>query len=68
MNNENIQRLTAEEFQKYCELLENNTPSRERYYAVVLLADNQPQFYGIADCDGHEVSTAACEIGFSMRS
>ena len=54
MNHEHIQRLTAEEFQKHCELLENNTPSLERYYAVVLLADNQPQFYGIAGCDRHE--------------
>jgi len=53
-NTEKIKQLTAEEFQKSCELLENNTPSLERYYAVVLLADNQPQFYGIADCDRHE--------------
>ena len=54
LNEEKIKRLTAEEFQNYCELLENNTPSLEHYYAVVLLAGNQPQFFGIADCDRHE--------------
>ena len=54
LNTEKIKRLTAEEFQNYCELLENNAPSLERYYPVVLLAENQPQFYGIADCDRHE--------------
>jgi hypothetical protein len=54
LNTEKIKQLTAEEFQKSCELLENNAPSLERYYPVVLLAENQPQFYGIADYDRHE--------------
>jgi uncharacterized ParB-like nuclease family protein len=54
VSQEKLQLLTPEAFQQQLELLANNTPGLERHYAVVLLAQNQPQFYGIADCGRHQ--------------